>query len=322
MTNNNDDKKLNPAGKRPEWLKVRAPTSKSYHNIKDMLGELKLATVCQEAICPNIEECWGGGTATFMLMGDTCTRACRFCAVKTGNPKGVLDTEEPEKVGWAISQMNLDYVVLTSVDRDDLEDLGANHFARTIEVIKENNPKMIVEVLTPDFNAVPELVERIMIAKPDVFAHNVETTEALTPRVRDRRSQYRKSLKTLTLAKEIRPEQYTKTSIMLGLGESDDDVMQTLKDLRSVGCDVVTFGQYLAPTNRHKKYLPIEEYVKPERFNYWKDVADDMGFLYCASGPLVRSSYRAGEFFMKGVIEKQRKADQLKDSRPSYPSLS
>lgn len=286
-----------------------------------MLGDLKLATVCQEAICPNIEECWSGGTATFMLMGDTCTRACKFCAVKTGNPKGILDHDEPQKVGYAISQMKLDYVVLTSVDRDDLEDLGANHFAETIEVIKRNRPDMIVEVLTPDFNAVPELVERIIEAQPDVFAHNVETVESLTPRVRDRRSQYRKSLKTLELAKEIKSSQYTKTSIMLGVGEKDDEIMQTLKDLRDVGCDVVTFGQYLAPTNRHKKYLPIHDYATPERFNYWKEVADDMGFLYCASGPLVRSSYRAGEFFMKGVIEKNREKEKLlKQSRPTFPS--
>lgn len=301
--------------KRPDWLKVRAPTSQSYHHIKDMLKGLNLATVCQEAICPNIEECWGGGTATFMLMGDTCTRACRFCAVKTGNPKGVLDEDEPRKVGYAISQMDLDYVVLTSVDRDDLEDLGSDHFARTIETIKTNNPKMIVEVLTPDFNAVPTLVSRIIDAHPDVFAHNIETTEALTPKVRDRRSQYRKSLKTLELAKTFRAKQYTKTSIMLGLGEKDEDVMQALKDLRDVGCDVVTFGQYLAPTNRHKKYLPIINYETPEKFAYWKSVADDMGFLYCASGPLVRSSYRAGEFFMKGVIEKDRA------ERPVFPSL-
>ncbi len=316
--------KIDPKAKRPDWLKVRAPTSKSYHNIKDMLGELKLATVCQEAICPNIEECWGGGTATFMLMGDTCTRACRFCAVKTGNPKGILDTEEPEKVGYAISQMNLDYVVLTSVDRDDLPDLGAEHFARTIEVIKENNPKMIVEVLTPDFDARPELVKRLMQAKPDVFAHNIETTETLTPLVRDRRSQYRKSLETLRLAKEIRPEQYTKTSIMMGLGETDEDILQALEDLREVGCDVVTFGQYLAPTNRHKKYLPIVEYVKPERFDFWKVKADEMNFLYCASGPLVRSSYRAGEFFMKGVIEKRRAQEEeseRKSARPTFPTL-
>ncbi|MBC97877.1 MAG: lipoyl synthase [Halobacteriovoraceae bacterium] len=307
--------------KRPDWLKVRAPVSKGYHEIKNMLGDLKLATVCQEAICPNIEECWSGGTATFMLMGDTCTRACKFCAVKTGNPKGILDHDEPQKVGYAISQMKLDYVVLTSVDRDDLEDLGANHFAETIEVIKRNRPDMIVEVLTPDFNAVPELVERIIEAQPDVFAHNVETVESLTPRVRDRRSQYRKSLKTLELAKEIKSSQYTKTSIMLGVGEKDDEIMQTLKDLRDVGCDVVTFGQYLAPTNRHKKYLPIHDYATPERFNYWKEVADDMGFLYCASGPLVRSSYRAGEFFMKGVIEKNREKEKLlKQSRPTFPS--
>jgi lipoic acid synthetase len=303
--------------KRPDWLKVRAPTSKSYHNIKDMLKGLNLATVCQEAICPNIEECWGGGTATFMLMGDTCTRACRFCAVKTGNPKGILDTEEPEKVGFAISQMKLDYVVITSVDRDDLEDLGSGHFAQTIETIKEHNPGMIVEVLTPDFNAVPEFVEKIIAAGPDVFAHNIETTEALTPSVRDRRSQYRKSLKTLELAKSFKANQYTKTSIMLGLGEKDEDIMQALKDLRDVGCDVVTFGQYLAPTNRHKKYLPIINYETPDKFNYWKSVADDMGFLYCASGPLVRSSYRAGEFFLKGVIEKER----LQNQRPAYPTL-
>jgi lipoic acid synthetase len=307
--------------KRPDWLKVRAPTSKSYHNIKEMLGGLNLATVCQEAICPNIEECWSGGTATFMLMGDTCTRACRFCAVKTGNPKGILDLEEPSKVGYAISQMNLDYVVLTSVDRDDLPDLGADHFARTIEVIKENNPKMIDEVLTPDFNAIPELVDRIIQAKPDVFAHNIETTEALTPRVRDRRSQYRKSLKTLELAKKTNPAQYTKTSIMLGLNERDEDVLQAMKDLRDVGCDVVTFGQYLAPTNRHKKYLPIEEYVHPDKFDHWKKTADEMGFLYCASGPLVRSSYRAGEFFMKGVIEKKRLESEFSKSRPAYPTL-
>lgn len=304
--------------KRPDWLKVRAPTSKSYHNIKGMLQDLSLVTVCQEAICPNIEECWSGGTATFMLMGDTCTRACRFCAVKTGNPKGVLDEDEPFKVGHAISKMELDYVVITSVDRDDLEDLGANHFAKTIETIKENNPKMIVEVLTPDFNAVPHLVDRIISAKPDVFAHNIETTEALTPKVRDRRSQYRKSLQTLALAKKINPRQYTKTSIMLGLGEEDKDVMQALKDLREVGCDVVTFGQYLAPTNRHKKYLPIVAYETPEKFAYWKTVADDMGFLYCASGPLVRSSYKAGEFFLKGVIEKER-AELA--SRPTFPTL-
>lgn len=314
--------KPNVRPKRPDWLKVRAPTSQGYHNIKGMLKDLNLVTVCQEALCPNIEDCWGAkkGTATFMLMGDTCTRACKFCAVKTGNPKGVLDLEEPRKVGYAISQMELNYVVITSVDRDDLEDLGANHFAETIETIKSNNADMIVEVLTPDFNAVPELVERIITAGPDVFAHNIETTEALTPRVRDRRSQYRKSLKTLELAKTFKASQYTKTSIMLGLGEKDEDIHQALRDLRDVGCDVVTFGQYLAPTNRHKKYLPIVDYATPAQFEHWKNVADDMGFLYCASGPLVRSSYKAGEFFMKGVIEKQRQ-EEAKLKRPTFPTV-
>ena len=179
---------------------------------------------------------------------------------------------------------------------------------------------MIVEVLTPDFNAVPELVERIITAGPDVFAHNIETTEALTPRVRDRRSQYRKSLKTLELAKTFKASQYTKTSIMLGLGEKDEDIHQALRDLRDVGCDVVTFGQYLAPTNRHKKYLPIVDYATPAQFEHWKNVADDMGFLYCASGPLVRSSYKAGEFFMKGVIEKQRQEEE-KLKRPTFPTV-
>lgn len=292
--------------KRPEWLKVRAPHGENYQNIKTMLKELGLVTVCQEALCPNMGECWGGGTATFMLMGDTCTRACRFCAVKTGNPKGILDKDEPYKVGEAIAKMRLDYVVLTSVDRDDLEDLGSEHFAKTIEVIKRNNKKMIVEVLTPDFNAVPELVERVVKAKPDVFAHNVETVRRLTKKVRDRRSGYDQSLQTLKIVKELNPSQYTKTSIMFGLSETDEEVIETLSDLKSVGCDIVTFGQYLSPTDHHKKYLPIVEYSTPERFQKFEKIAKDMGFLYVASGPLVRSSYKAGEFFMKGVIEKDR----------------
>lgn len=304
--------------KRPDWLKVRAPSSQKFFEIRDMLKDLKLATVCQEALCPNIDECWGGGTATFMLMGDTCTRACRFCGVKTGNPKGVLDTEEPFKVGWAISQMQLDYVVLTSVDRDDLPDQGAEHFSQTIETIKENRPEMIVEVLTPDFSGQRALIERVIEASPDVFAHNIETVEALSPEVRDRRADYRQSLDVLSSIKKIKPQQYTKTSLMLGLGEKDEQVMQTLKHLREVGCDVVTFGQYLAPTKRHARHLPVTEYIPPEKFDYWAEVAKEMDFLYVASGPLVRSSYKAGEYFMKGVIEK----DRAQQSRPPvFPSL-
>lgn len=302
--------------KRPDWLKVRVPSSKNYHSIRGMLKDLGLVTVCQEALCPNIDECWGGGTATFMLMGDTCTRACRFCAVKTGNPKGILDLEEPTKVGYAISQMNLDYVVLTSVDRDDLDDLGSGHFAKTISTIKEHNPSMIVECLTPDFNSEKRFIEKVIASGPEVFAHNIETVERLTPTVRDRRSQYRPSLETLRLAKEIKSNQYTKTSIMLGLGEKDGEVIQSLHDLREVGCDVVTFGQYLAPTARHKKFLPIVEYVHPDKFAMFKEEADKLGFMYVASGPLVRSSYKAGEYFMKGVIESERESTK---SLKTYP---
>lgn len=293
---------------KPPWLKVRAPGGEKYQSIKKMLGDLKLATVCQEAKCPNMGECWDGGTATFMLMGDTCTRGCRFCAVRTGNPKGWLDREEPQKVGQAIASMGLDYVVLTSVDRDDLDDGGSGHFAETVRVIKAGDPKLIVEVLTPDFLGRRDDIEKLVQAKPDVFAHNVETVERLSPGVRDPRAKYRTSLRVLEMVKEIDETRYTKSSIMLGLGETDEEILTTLRDLRDVGCDVVTFGQYLQPFRR---LLKVQEFVTPEKFDEWKSIADDMGFLYVASGPLVRSSYRAGEFFMKGVIEKQRKAERI-----------
>ncbi len=301
---------VKPAAERiakPTWLKVKAPAGENYLRIREMASELKLATVCQEARCPNIGECWGGGTATFMLMGEVCTRGCRFCNVKTGNPKGKIDNEEPDKIGWAIAQMGLEYVVLTSVDRDDLPDQGADHFGRTIEVLKKNDPKLIVEVLTPDFRGQSELVERIVRAKPDVFAHNIETVERLTKRVRDPRATYRQSLRVLEMVKEMDPTRYTKSSIMLGLGEEKEEVLQALRDLRAVGCDVVTFGQYLQPTKRH---LKVESFVTPEEFAEWQKVSESMGFLYVASGPLVRSSYRAGEFFMKGMVERQRLAAQ------------
>ncbi|MBK7890155.1 MAG: lipoyl synthase [Bdellovibrionales bacterium] len=287
---------------KPSWLKVRAPGGENYVRIKDMLKTLNLATVCQEARCPNMGECWGGGTATFMLMGEVCTRGCRFCAVKTGNPRGKIDNEEPEKVGWAISKMGLEYVVLTSVDRDDMADQGSEHFARTIRTIREGDPKLIVEVLTPDFKGDRECIERVTRAKPHVFAHNIETTEKLTRGVRDPRAGYRQSLRVLEMVKEIDSTRYTKSSIMMGLGEERDDVLQALRDLRSVGCDVVTFGQYLQPTKRH---LKVQSFVTPEEFQDWQKISEDMGFLYVASGPLVRSSYRAGEFFMKSMIEKQ-----------------
>ncbi|MCB0365693.1 MAG: lipoyl synthase [Bdellovibrionaceae bacterium] len=292
-----------PRQPKPDWIKVRAPGGQSYLAIKELLGELKLATVCQEARCPNMGECWGGGTATFMLLGEVCTRGCRFCAVKTGNPRGQVSPDEPDKVGYAISQMKLDYVVLTSVDRDDLADEGADHFARTVEVIKANAPEMIVEVLTPDFHGRPELIERVVRAKPDVFAHNVETVRRLQRPVRDPRAGYDLSLGVLRQIKEVDPSRFTKTSIMLGLGETDDEIKETLADLRQVGCDVVTFGQYLQPTSKHLKVI---KFYRPEEFQFWQKTAEDMGFLYVASGPLVRSSYRAGEFFMKGMIKRNQ----------------
>lgn len=292
---------------KPSWLKVRPPAGDKYVSIKEMLAKLNLATVCQEARCPNIAECWGGGTATFMLMGEVCTRGCKFCAVKTGNPRGKIDKDEPYKVGYAIAQMDLEYVVITSVDRDDLPDEGSSHFAQTIEVIKKERPEMIVEILTPDFKGQRHLIEKLVSAKPDVFAHNIETVERLTKKVRDPRATYPQSLSVLKMIKEMNPKMYTKSSVMLGLGEQDEEVLQTLKDLRSVGCDVVTFGQYLQPTKRH---LPVIEYVTPEKFDEWRETAEGMGFLYVASGPLVRSSYKAGEFFIKGVIEKERKKQQ------------
>ncbi|MCB0376912.1 MAG: lipoyl synthase [Bdellovibrionales bacterium] len=295
-----------PHNPKPSWLKVRAPIGENYQQIKSMLGKLNLATVCQEARCPNIGECWAGGTATFMLMGEVCTRGCRFCHVKTGNPKGKIDNQEPEKVGWSISQMNLDYVVITSVNRDDMPDQGADHFGRTVETIKKHNPKLIVEILTPDFSGIPELIDRVVDSKPDVFAHNVETVERLTPSVRDPRAGYQQSLDVLAEVKKRDSQMYTKSSLMLGLGETDEEVLQAMKDLKAVGCDVITFGQYLQPTPRHLKVI---EYITPDKFKHWEQVAQDMDFLYCASGPLVRSSYKAGEYFMKGVIEKRRRGN-------------
>ncbi len=297
--------------KKPKWLKVSLPHGEQYFRIQKLMKSLNLSTVCQEARCPNVAECWGGGTATIMLMGEICTRGCRFCNVKTGNPKGALDPEEPVKVAQAVLQMGLDYVVLTSVDRDDLPDEGAAHFARTVSCLKEQKKRVLVEVLTPDFKGKKECVQKIVDAGPEVFAHNIETTQRLTPLVRDPRAGYSQSLNVLKMAKDINPRSlYTKSSLMLGLGESDQEVEQTLSHLREVGCDIVTFGQYLRPARRH---LPVKEYISPEKFKYWHDQALKMGFLYAASGPLVRSSYRAGEFFIKNLIEKNTSSVQRKE---------
>ncbi|WFD03967.1 lipoyl synthase [Malassezia obtusa] len=288
----------------PSYMKTNIPKGANFGRIKRDLRGLGLATVCEEARCPNIGECWGGeggkenATATIMLMGDTCTRACRFCAVKTSRAPAALDPHEPENTAEAISRWGLGYIVLTSVDRDDLPDGGSAHIAQTVSKIKQKAPHILVEALVPDFSGDAAAVAQVARSGLDVYAHNVETVERTTPFVRDRRAKYRQSLATLVRAKEANPELVTKTSIMLGCGEQDHEVEQTLRDLREAHVDVVTFGQYMRPTKRHMK---VSEYVTPERFAAWQEKAEAMGFLYVASGPLVRSSYKAGEFFVRAL---------------------
>ncbi len=294
---------MQAASTKPEWLKVRPPSGDNYKRLKVLSSELSLHTVCEEAHCPNIAECWGGGTATFMLLGDVCTRGCRFCAVKSGNPNKVVDELEPLKIALALKQMNLSYVVLTSVDRDDLPDGGAAHFAQTILETKKHNPSMLIEVLTPDFRGDLGAVERIVRAHPDVFAHNIETVERLQAKARDVRASYVQSLKELKSIKEVDPSIYTKSSIMLGLGETDEEVVQSMKDLRAVGVDILAIGQYLRPSSWH---LKVEEYVHPSKFEEYRKIGESFGFKFVASGPLVRTSYRAGEFFMENLIRKER----------------
>lgn len=288
---------------KPEWLRVRYPSGDSYEKIKDMLRSHSLHTVCEEAHCPNVAECWGGGTATFMLMGDTCTRGCRFCMVKSGNPRGALDPFEPVKVADAIADLGLRYVVITSVDRDDLNDGGAGHFASTIRAIKQRDQNIITEVLIPDFQGNLDDVKKIVDARPEVVAHNIETTRPLTPKVRDPRATYEQSLRVLNSIKSLNPSVYTKSSIMLGLGEAEAELMQTMKDLRTVNVDILTLGQYLRPSKGH---IPVTEYVNPEKFEHYKQFAEKLGFLYVASGPFVRSSYRAGEFFLEALIRRKK----------------
>lgn len=292
----------------PSWLKTPIPDSSSYKKIKNDLRGLNLHTVCEEARCPNISECWGGSsksaaTATIMLMGDTCTRGCRFCSVKTSKTPPPLDPHEPEHTAEALSRWGLGYVVLTSVDRDDLADGGARHFAETVRKIKSKAPNILVECLTGDYAGDLDMVALVAQSGLDVYAHNIETVEALTPQVRDRRAKFRQSLDVLRAAKATKPDLITKSSIMLGLGETEDQVWHALRELRKVDVDVVTFGQYMRPTKRH---MPVHEYVTPDVFETWRRRALDLGFLYCASGPLVRSSYKAGEAFIENVLKKRR----------------
>jgi lipoic acid synthetase len=301
---------------KPPWLRQRAPQGERYEYLFAQMKELGLATVCQEAQCPNIGECWGGAagadgadaahtaTATIMLMGDTCTRGCRFCAVNTSQAPPPLDPAEPANTAAAVADWGVGYVVLTSVDRDDLPDGGAGHFAATVRALKAARPELLVECLTPDFRGDLAAVRALASSGLDVFAHNLETVARLQPRVRDPRAGYFQSLDVLRAAKACGV--YTKSSLMLGLGETDDEIIDAMLDLRDAGVDILTLGQYLQPTPRH---LDVTEMVPPAAFDRWREFGErEVGFRYVASGPLVRSSYRAGEFFVQAMVEGDRAA--------------
>ena len=277
--------------KKPSWIRMTAnQANKNYTLIKDKVKDLHLSTVCEEAKCPNLSECWSRGTATFMLMGDTCTRACQFCSVNTGNPNGWLDKDEPEKIANTISAMNLKYIVLTCVNRDDIADGGAEHFANTVKAIKSKDSNIEVEVLTSDFNGSRNAIRTVVQSPIKVFAQNIETVKRLTHPIRDPRAGYAKTLKVLKAAKEINPNIITKTSLIVGLGETDAEIYQTFEDLRNHDVDIITLGQYLRPTLNHR---PIDRWVKPKQFDQYREKGLKYGFLEVISGPMVRSSYRA-----------------------------
>lgn len=296
---------------KPEWLKVRAPGGDTYHHLKQTFRDLDLHTVCEEARCPNVGECWREGTATVMLLGDVCTRGCRFCAVTTGDPRGAIDVREPEHVARAIARLDLQYVVMTMVNRDDLLDGGADHVGRTVQRLRQLRPDILIETLVGDFQGHMSAVDTVALAAPDVFAHNVECVRRLQRTVRDVRSSYALSLDVLRRARETAEAQgaagsplgrrLTKSSIMVGLGESDDEVIETMRDLREAGVDVVTVGQYLRPTPKHHE---VVRFVHPDTFAAYERAALEMGFLYAACGPLVRSSYRAAEVFLRSLLGK------------------
>ncbi len=287
------------APRKPDWLKVPAPGGERYARLKGLLKPRSLHTVCEEARCPNIGECWALGTATLMLLGDTCTRGCRFCAVATGNPRGVVDAEEPRKTAEAVAELGLDYLVITTVDRDDLPDGGAAHLAETLRRIREASPRTRLEFLVGDFRGRRESLEALLASRPDVFAHNLETVARLTPTVRDRRASYRQSLDVLRISREIAPRIPTKSSLMLGLGETDDEIRASMRDLRAAGVDFLTLGQYLRPSTRH---LEVSRFVPPAEFEAWRVEAESLGFRHVASGPLVRSSYKAAELAIKALL--------------------
>lgn len=296
-----------PTAALPPWLKVKLPTGPNVARLKEASRSRGLSTVCEEARCPNLAECWGGGTATFMVMGDTCTRGCRFCSVATALKPALPDPEEPRKLAATLKEMDIEYAVLTTVCRDDLPDQGAGHLARCIRLIKDECRDMKLEMLLQDFRGDEKLLEQVIDSGPDVIAHNVECVERLTEKVRDAKAGYRQSLDVLAHAKKYAPEKPTKTSLMLGLGETEDELIQAFKDIRDVGTDILTLGQYLRPSgSRH--HLMVDKFIHPDDFERYGKMAKDMGFLYVASGPFVRSSYRAAELFLKGHLENTRGA--------------
>ena len=285
-----------PNQKKPAWIRVKSNSSSNFQHVKEQVQGKKLYTVCEEAMCPNLSECWSRGTATFMLMGGVCTRACKFCSVDTGNPKGWLDQYEPINTALAVKKMNLKYVVLTSVNRDDLDDGGANHYADTVQLIKEHNPYTSVEALTPDFKGLKSSIETLVNCGIQVFAQNIETVKRLTHPVRDIRAGYQQTLDVLATSKVINSEVLTKSSIILGLGETRDEIIETMDDLLEANVDILTLGQYLRPTLNH---LPVARWIKPSEFNELRDIGIKRGFLEVVSGPMVRSSYRAEQALEK-----------------------
>ncbi len=303
MLDNQEPKRKRLSGRKPSWLRSEIPAGENYVRLKGLLRDRGLHTICEEGKCPNVAECWSGGTATFMLLGDVCTRGCRFCNVMTRKRGTDVDREEPYKVAEAATSMGLDYVVITSVDRDDLPDGGASHFAATIEKVYElSQGQLMVEVLTPDFRGNKDDIATVIQAKPTVFSHNLETVRRLTPKVRDPRCSFDQSLEVLRYAKEVDPSTVTKSSIMLGLGETTDDILAAMDEMRDVGIDILTLGQYLQPTTKH---VLVSEFVPPSRFDELAEEGRKRGFAFVAAGPLVRSSYRAGELFIKNFIKER-----------------